>query len=431
METTIKPFIKWAGGKTQLLEILKENFPPKEIRINRYIETFIGGGALFLDILSNFNNYNFDEIIINDINTKLIDTYICLKEDYKQLVKHLNELKTTYQSFETLEEKETFFYEVRNNFNDKTNTDKYKKSAELIFLNKTCFNGLYRENSKGLFNVPFGKHKEPSIFDENHLKHISNLLNLKNSSGNDVVKILNLHFDELAIYIDQNTFVYFDPPYRPVTKNGFTSYDKSNFNDEAQILLAEFCKKISTKKAYFLLSNSDPKNLDENDNFFDDLYKDFSINRVSASRRINSKGNGRGNITEILVNNFKNIFNNNLTFNENLIFDISSKLAGYKLEMHSLNILIRNPDFENDLKLIIKKLPKVLNVFHFIIESLIINESSLIDINYCKNNINQLKFHFKDFETISNEELSKYIYFIEESKLSLLLNKGLKDYLKF
>lgn len=431
METTIKPFIKWAGGKTQLLEVLKENFPPKEIKINRYIETFIGGGALFLDILSNFNNYNFDEIIINDINTKLINTYICLKEDCNQLIKHLNELKSIYQSLETLEEKENYFYEVRNNFNDKNNTDEYIKSAELIFLNKTCFNGLYRENSKGLFNVPFGKHKDPSIFDESHLKKISDLLNLKNSSGDDVVKILNLNFNELATYIDQNTFVYFDPPYRPVTKNGFTSYDKSNFNDEAQILLAEFCKKISSKKAYFLLSNSDPKNLDENDEFFDDLYKDFCINRVSASRRINSKGSGRGNITEILVNNFKNISKNNLSFDKKPIFNITSKLPDYKLELYSLNLLIKNPNFKDDLKLIIKKLPRVINILHFIIEFLMINDINLIDLNYCKESINKLKFNFKDFETISDEELDKYIYFIEKSKLDLLLNTGLESNLKF
>lgn len=303
----LKPFIKWAGGKTQLLEILQENFPTKKgdkkNKIIRYIEPFIGGGALFFDIIKYNREYDFQEIIINDINFKLINVYRILRSNVEGLIKKLEFLKQEYLSLSSLEEKEKMFYRIRAEFNSNMKNRK-NEAAYFIFLNKTCYNGLYRENSSGGFNVPFGQSKNPSFYDEKSLREISKLLNMKNKSGKKIVKIYNQSYIYLEKYIKKNTFVYMDPPYRPITKSGFTSYSKSGFNDNDQKQLAKFCEIINKKGGKFLLSNSDPKNYDPNDSFFDELYSDFEIKRIFASRNINSNGSGRGKISEILVKNY-------------------------------------------------------------------------------------------------------------------------------
>ena len=299
MRENIKPFVKWAGGKTQLLPVLLDNF---QYDCKIYIEAFVGGGALFFSILDNIEKTKIEKIIINDINHKLITTYKIIRDDIKGLIYELSELENTYNSLPSLKDKENLFYQIRDEFNSE-NTNSLKIARDFIFLNKTCFNGLYRENSKGKFNVPFGKKEVASTFNEENLLLLSQKLNLE-KNGKKIVDIREGEYFLLKNEISQTTFFYLDPPYRPVTKNGFTDYNKSSFNDTAQVELAEFCKEINSLGGKFLLSNSDPKVLDSNDNFFDELYANFNIERVEARRNINSKGNGRGKITEILVKNY-------------------------------------------------------------------------------------------------------------------------------
>lgn len=300
METNLKPFLKWAGGKTQLLPQIIEMLPTDFHKINRYVEPFIGAGAVFLYLIS---NKCFDEYIINDINSKLINLYIVMKDNCDELIEELKAVKEEYIVLGEIEKKEEFYYAIRDEFNINESSST-RMAALFIFLNKTCFNGLYRENLKGNFNVPFGKHISPSIYQEDEIRAISDVLNSKNDEGQYRVKILNETFENLNKYIDKDTFVYFDPPYRPVTVGGFNSYSKSSFNDDSQIKLRDFYIDVSKKGAKLMLSNSDPRVLDKEDDFFDSLYKGFIIKRVNASRMINSKGSGRGAITELLITNY-------------------------------------------------------------------------------------------------------------------------------
>ena len=208
-------------------------------------------------------------------------------------------------SASSLEENKSLYFEKRERFNSlKVNSNKkenLEKAALFIFLNKTCFNGLFRVNSKGLFNVPFNNAKKPLLCDEDNLKACSELLqNVKMSVGN---------YAQCKDFIDSKTFVYLDPPYRPLTETAaFTSYNENGFGDKEQIELAQFIEEISERKAVVVTSNSDPKNVCENDNFFDRLYKKFSIKRVSASRMINSNAKKRGAINELLISNVASAF---------------------------------------------------------------------------------------------------------------------------
>lgn len=298
-----KPFLKWAGGKTQLLSILEDNLPENVKRsktFESYVEPFVGAGAFFIYLAS---NYNFDRIVINDINYKLINTYKIIKNNCDELIDKLSKMKNEYLQYDEVAQKEMYL-RIREEFNNWECVDNIKQAANFIFINKTCFNGLYRENKKGGYNVPWGQHKNPSIYDEEQIRSISKLLNLKDINGNDKIIICNSDYRKLKEYIYKDTIVYFDPPYRPVTKGGFNDYNKSGFNDNEQIELAKFYCELDAIGAKVMLSNSDPKNLDINDEFFDRLYRNFDIERVSASRMINSNGKGRGNITEILVKNY-------------------------------------------------------------------------------------------------------------------------------
>lgn len=298
----MKPFLKWAGGKTQLLPVIIDELPSNIDNISTYVEPFVGAGSVFLDFLS---NDKFDKYIINDINHKLINLYCVIRDDVESLIDSLKSLRERYLSFEDLSnERELIYYEIRDLFNS-DDTDKVLLASYFIFLNKTCFNGLYRENLKGKFNVPIGKYKNPSIFEEEHLREVSRLLNKKNANGEFIVTILNKSYKELEEFIDKDTFVYFDPPYRPVTVGGFNSYNKSGFNDDSQKELSIFYAKMSKKGANLMLSNSDPKNLDDNDDFFDILYKDFNIQKIYANRYINSNTKKRGSISELLITNYK------------------------------------------------------------------------------------------------------------------------------
>lgn len=292
-----KPFVKWVGGKTQLLEEIREKYPQA---IEKYCEPFVGGGAVLFDILLKFQP---KDVLINDINKDLINTYSQIKNNCENLIKELLALQNIYRNQENNINKD-FYLSKRERFNSlrlENDSEKLEKAALFIFLNKTCFNGLYRVNSKGQFNVPFNNAKNPLLCDEDNLRECSKLLqNVQMNVGD---------YSECKSFIDENTFVYLDPPYRPLTEtSAFTSYDKSGFSDEKQIELGNFVSEISKKGAKVVLSNSDPKNTNEDDNFFDDLYSQFEIERVSASRMINSNAKKRGAINELLITNIASVF---------------------------------------------------------------------------------------------------------------------------
>ncbi len=292
MYTTVKPFIKWAGGKSQLLEEIRKKYPAK---IERYCEPFVGGGAVLLDVLANFQP---KEVLINDINPELTNTYIQIRNNAESIIATLSEMQGDFWDMNDEKRKE-YFYSQRERFNEliKQSASTEEKAALFIFINKTCFNGLYRVNGKGLYNVPIGSYKKPPICDAENIRTISKLL-----------KRVDVHcgdYSECESFITDNAFVYIDPPYRPLNvTSSFTSYAKTEFGDEQQIQLVHFIEKISEKGAKVVASNSDPHNTDENDNFFDDIYKMFFIDRVAATRMINSKSNGRGTVSELLICNY-------------------------------------------------------------------------------------------------------------------------------
>lgn len=278
------PFVKWAGGKTQLLPEIRKHYPH---RIKKYCEPFVGGGAVLFDVLQKCHP---EEILINDVNAELINTYLQIKNNCKSLIQKLSEIQNKYKN-QTLEENKIFFYEKRFRYNELkingNNNENLEKAALFIFMNKTCFNGLYRVNKKGEFNVPFNNAKNPLICDEENLKACSELLqNVQMKVGD---------YSYCKDFIDSETFVYLDPPYRPLTESSsFTSYSENQFSDKEQVELGKFVTDISAKGANVLASNSDPKNTNSNDNFFDDLYSNFEIERISASRMINSNAKNNG-----------------------------------------------------------------------------------------------------------------------------------------
>lgn len=291
-----KPFLKWAGGKGQLLDTFDKMFPQELIegKIKTYIEPFVGGGAVLFHILQ---NYKIEKAQINDINKELINCYRCIKADVEEVIKPLSILEKEYLSSEN---RNKYFYNVRERYNQihLNGHYDYEKCADFIFLNHTCFNGLYRVNKEGKFNVPHGKYKKPLICDKENLRLCSQLL--------QKVEINFGSYEQVLEKTDANTFLYFDPPYRPLLENNsFVSYDKAGFDDIDQIKLSQNYRNLNKQNCLLMLSNSDPKNINEKDNFFDDLYKSFNIERVYAKRMINCQANKRGNITEIVVMNYK------------------------------------------------------------------------------------------------------------------------------
>ena len=296
-ETTIKPFLKWAGGKGQLLKEIEQYYPFKNSNITKYAEPFVGGGAVLFDILSKFD---LEEIYISDINSELINTYINIRDNVDSLIKMLFRFQNEFIPLD-IDHRKAYYLEKRQHFNNLKNINtkniSLEKAALTIFLNKTCFNGLYRVNKKGLFNVPMGDYKNPLICNEDNLRAVSKKL--------QNVTIVCGDYKNSADFIDEHTFVYFDPPYRPITDTAsFTAYNENVFNDEEQISLAKFINDMHKKGAKIVLSNSDPKNINEQDNFFDELYQNYNIKRVQANRMINSKASARGKIKELLISNF-------------------------------------------------------------------------------------------------------------------------------
>lgn len=294
----VKPFVKWAGGKNSLIPQLTKYYPLelKDGTIERYIEPFVGGGAVLIDILQ---RYKVKEAYAFDINIDLINCYNVIKNNVEELIKQLEKKEKKFISLDN-EERQKYFYDIREEYNSYKlkNELNIKRASEFIFLNKTCFNGLYRVNKDGKFNVPCGKYKNPTICDANNLRNLSGLItNVVFEYGD---------YRQSEQYVNNNTFVYFDPPYRPIsTTSGFTSYTKENFNDAAQIELAKYYDKLSLKNAKLMLSNSNPKNINKNDTFFEEIYKGFYINEVFAKRMINSNAKERGQISELLITNYE------------------------------------------------------------------------------------------------------------------------------
>ena len=294
-----KPFVKWVGGKTKLLEDIKKALPcdlshRKDVT---YVEPFVGGGAVLFWILQEYPNIT--RAIINDINAELICTYRVIKSDFENLIVELARFQSEYLALDEAARK-NYYLSQRERFNDGNNSE-VETAALFIFLNRTCFNGLYRVNSKGKFNVPHGKYSNPRICDAETLRADSAVLQR--------VEILCGDFAQTGKYAGDNVLYYFDPPYRPLTEtSAFTSYAKGGFDDTEQMRLRDFCEQIAAHKSLFVASNSDPQNVDSGDDFFDLLYGMFSIKRVSASRMINSKANGRGAISEIMISNVANAY---------------------------------------------------------------------------------------------------------------------------
>ena len=300
-----KPFIKWAGGKGQLLSQLDEHLP--QILSEReftYIEPFVGGGAMLFHMLQKYPH--IERVVINDINPYLTTAYRVVKDEPKELIERLSVLEHDYFALESEEAKKAFFLGVREIFNEE-DLDAVDRTKYLMFLNRTCFNGLYRVNSRGKFNVPFGRNLNPTICNADTIKADSELLNRV-----DVV-ILNGDFEQTINYFNANglNFFYFDPPYRPLsTTSSFNSYAREEFNDAEQLRLRDYCRMLNDMGALWMLSNADCSAKNPEDLFFEDAYRDFNIHRVYASRSINANPQKRGKLTELLINNYLQVNNN-------------------------------------------------------------------------------------------------------------------------
>jgi DNA adenine methylase len=298
-----RPFLKWAGGKTQLLEEFARRLPVdlKKREITNYVEPFVGGGAVFFYLNQRFS---FETCSICDINDELILSYRVIQRSVKKLISALEDLESDYLSRND-KRRESFYYDVRNTFNQdlpqinfkKYSPDWIERAARIIFLNRTCYNGLFRVNRKGEFNVPFGRYKNPEILNEDNLNDVATLLKS--------TRIMPGDFTRCRKFVDDHTFVYLDPPYRPLNRtSSFTSYSKDGFSDKDQVRLARFFRELDEKGAKILLSNSDPKNENPDDSFFDDLYAEYFIERVPAKRMINCNGSGRRDISELVITNY-------------------------------------------------------------------------------------------------------------------------------
>jgi DNA adenine methylase len=303
-EQEAKPFLKWAGGKRQLLSQIINYFPTelKTGTIKEYVEPFVGGGAIFFHVA---HHYQIEQLSISDINPELILAYRVVKNHVDDLIPILSDMQEKYLHANPAQRK-NLFYEIRTTLNKNLplinfaqfDSNWIERAAHLIFLNRTCFNGLFRVNSKGEFNVPFGGYKKPKICDVENLHAVARVLQRTHISLHD--------FEQSEKLINGNTFIYLDPPYRPISQTAsFTSYSKSAFVDDDQVRLASFFHRLSRRKTKLMLSNSDPKNENPDDTFFEDLYKEYNIQRVSANRMINCDATKRGHINELLIMNYE------------------------------------------------------------------------------------------------------------------------------
>lgn len=292
-----KPFIKWVGGKSQLIEQLDALLPADfgNWENATYIEPFAGGGAMLFYMLQRYPN--IQHAVINDVNQDLTTCYCTVRDYPEELINSLSGIEKEYLTLPNDDERRAFFMNSRGHYNEK-NLDPIENTTLFIFLNRTCFNGLYRVNKRGQFNVPFGKYKNPTICDAATIRKDSEVLRR--------VEILTGDFEETFNFAEGNTLFYFDPPYRPLSDtSSFNDYTKDSFNDDSQVRLKEYCDRINQAGYKFMLSNSDCKGKNEADNFFDVLYGNYEIERVIASRSVNSNPTKRGKLTEILVHNYQ------------------------------------------------------------------------------------------------------------------------------
>jgi DNA adenine methylase len=290
-----KPFLKWAGGKTQLITEIESSLPRSVISKGfTFIEPFVGSGAVLFWMLGKFPN--IEKAVINDINEDLINTYRTVKSNPRELISVLEVLQEEYHALEGLDEKKKeYYYQKRELFNLREQ-EQIEHSALFIFLNRTCFNGLYRVNRRNEFNVPIGSYKRPTICDKDNLLTVSNALKK--------VELLCGDFEQTLDYASANTLFYFDPPYKPLSEtSSFNSYAKDEFGDSEQIRLRNFCNKLDSRGHSWILSNSDVRGKNAEDNFFDDLYSYFTIKRVDAKRSINANPAKRGFLKELLITN--------------------------------------------------------------------------------------------------------------------------------
>lgn len=273
-----RPFVKWAGGKSQLLKRLERHFPKN---FWTYYEPFLGGGAVFFHLVERHPRFN---VVLSDINKELITAYRVVKERVEDLVRKLGNYKAKYKLAP-----EKYYYEVRS----QEPSGDVEKVARLIFLNKTCYNGLYRVNKEGKFNVPFGRYKNPKICDKENLRRVSQALRWSNA------KLLAVDYQEATKIAREGDFIYFDPPYQPVSSTAnFTSYTRSGFSIEDQEQLGRWFQELDKRGCQILLSNSDTREVL-------DIYDGYYIERVQALRAISCKGNRRKGHTELVISNFK------------------------------------------------------------------------------------------------------------------------------
>ena len=278
----VKPFLKWAGGKRKLLPELTKYIERKDFTKNQYYEPFIGGGALLFELQPT-------KAVINDKNPELINCYKVVKDSLNDLINVLRKHQEKNNS--------DYYYYMRNldRMSEYESLSEVEKAARIIYLNKTCYNGLFRVNSQGHFNVPFGRYKKPNILDEAVLKAVSKYLNEAQ------VKLLNLDFAEMVKNAKKGDFIYFDPPYDPVSDtSSFTGYDVNGFNRSEQERLKQVFDDLTHRDCRVMLSNS-------HTDFIMDLYKDYQdqIKIVRAARSINSKALKRGKVDEVLILNYE------------------------------------------------------------------------------------------------------------------------------
>ena len=441
-----KPFLKWAGGKGQLLTEIQKYYPFADKKITKYAEPFIGGGAVLFDVL---NRYDLSEVYISDINAELVNCYWVAQQCVEELIQALTKMQDEYLPLNH-EKRREYYTEKRARFNELKNGEKKKgdieKAALMIFLNRTCFNGLFRVNKKGQFNVPMGAYKNPIICDAQNLRAVSQKLK--------AVKIVCGDYKKSEVFVDEHTFVYFDPPYRPLTEtSNFTSYTESQFDDNKQIELAQFAKMLDARGAKIVISNSDPKNENAEDDFFDTLYSAQRVHRVEASRMINCNKNSRGKIKELLITNFerqgskenaskqdrersekkmeKREFKNWMaSFKESIAdygyyvdFDkVYRNVNEVKVELNLLNSLIGVPNIEEEFENLIRKYPDVLKCIPLL---LAVREKEI----YCQDEKGGQTYKFTPKQMRPEElEPEKYAYFMEHTGLfDLLKNHIIRD----
>lgn len=295
---TAKPFLKWAGGKTQLIGQISNNLPTDIFSSKfTYVEPFVGSGAVLFWMLNNFPN--IEKAVINDINEDLINTYKTIASKPNELISILESLQNEFHSLEGNQEKKKEYYYAKRALYNTRKEEKSTQAALFIFLNRTCFNGLYRVNRKNEYNVPIGSYKKPTICDKENILAVSEAL--------QKVEILCGDFEQTVNHTTENSFFYFDPPYKPLSEtSSFNSYAKDEFNDEEQIRLRNFCTRLEQEGHKWMLSNSDVRAKNPDDNFFDDIYADFQIERIKAKRNINANPEKRGELNELLITNYTN-----------------------------------------------------------------------------------------------------------------------------